>query len=587
MDKKIRSLYSVDSEDLVGSPVKRFFRLIDKEKKDVLLIYFFSIFSGVIALTLPLGVQAIINITLGSSKLTASWYILIFIVIIGVTLSGLIQVIQLSISEKIQQRIFARASFEFVFRIPRMKLEALTKYYSPELVNRFFDVLTVQKGLSKILMDFSSNILSIFFGLILLSFYDSSFVFFGVFILLTLGLILNYTGQKGLKTSIAESKYKYETAHWLQEVARAMSVYKLAGYTSIPMDRTDHLVTKYVDTRRKHFRVLIGQYFSITTFKTIISSGLLILGSVLLINQKINIGQFVASEIVILSIVSSVEKLVLSLETIYDVLTGIEKMGNVTDLPIETEQGINFEEIDTGKGIKIEVKNLSYRFAGAERDSLTDINFTLQPGEKVCVAGYNSSGKSTLLNIISTLFHDYTGSIMYNDYSLRNINLMSFRNFAGESLSNKELVNGSIEDNISMGRDDITFTDVKRAASYVGLDDYVQKLPIGYNTVIVPGDMTVPRSVVNKIALARSIAENPRIFLLDEVFLNMQRDEKDKVIDFFTDPNKPWTMLAASSDARFASKCDKVIILNNGRIQDIGTFVEIAQKPYFDNIFLM
>ena len=586
MAKKIRSLYSVDSEDLVGSPLKRFFRLIDKEKKDVLLIYFFAIFNGMIALTLPLGVQAIISIILGG-QITISWVLLVTIVIIGIALSGIIQVIQLSISEAMQQRIFARASFEFVFRIPRMKLEALTKYYTPELVNRFFDVLTVQKGLSKILMDFSTNALSVFFGLVLLSFYDSSFVFFGIFVLVILAIILNYTGKKGLKTSIAESKYKYEIAHWLQEVARAMSIYKLAGYTKIPMQRTDYLVGNYVESRKKHFKVLMGQYFSIISFKTIISGGLLILGSLLLIRQKINIGQFVASEIVILSIVNSVEKLILTLETIYDVLTGIEKMGNVTDLPIEMEEGINFEEIDTGKGVKVEVKNMSYRFPGAERDTLKDINFTLEPGEKICVAGFNGSGKSTLLNIIATLFHEYKGVITFNGYSLNNLNLMSVRSFAGESLSNKELVNGSIEENISMGRDDITFTDVKRAATYVGLDDYVQKLPIGYNTVIVPGDMTVPRSVVNKITLARSIAENPRIFLLDEIFLNMQRDEKDKIIDFFTDSSKLWTMIAATSDAKFASKCDKIIILNDGKIEDIGTFVEISQKPYFDNLFLM
>ncbi|MFK7900175.1 MAG: peptidase domain-containing ABC transporter [Cyclobacteriaceae bacterium] len=584
MTKKIRSLYSVDSENLVGSPIKRFFRLLDKERKEIILIYFYAIFNGLIALSLPLGVQAIISTILGG-EITSSWVILIVIVLIGFALSGIVQIMQLTISEVIQQRIFARASFEFVFRIPRMKLEALNKYYTPELINRFFDVITIQKGLSKILMDFSAAILSIIFGLILLSFYDFSFVFFGLLVLTVLAIIINYTGKKGLKTSIAESKYKYEVVHWLQEVARAMSIYKLAGYTDIPMKRTDYLVGKYVEERKKHFKVLLGQYISITGFKTLTSGGLLVIGSILLIKQKINIGQFVATEIVIISIVTSVEKLILTMETIYDVLTGIEKMGNVTDLPIEEEEGINFEEIDTGKGVKIEVKDLSYQFPGAGRYGLKDINFTIHAGEKVCIAGFNGSGKSTLLNIIATLFHDYQGVITFNDFSLKNLNLMSVRSYAGESLSNKELVNGTIEENISMGRDDISFQDVKNASKFIGLDDYVQKLPIGYYTTMVPGDMTVPRSVINKITIARSIAEKPRLFLLDEIFLNMQRDEKNRVIDFFTEDSKPWTMLAATTDARFASQCDKIIILNNGKIEDIGTFMEISKKPYFDNIF--
>lgn len=311
------------------------------------------------------------------------------------------------------------------------------------------------------------------------------------------------------------------------------------------------------------------------------------MGTLLLINGKISIGQFVAAEIVILSIVNSVEKLVLTLETIYDVLTGIEKIGNVTDLPIEDEEGINFESIDTGKGIKIDVKKLSYRFPGAKKQTLKDVSFSLGPGEKVCVAGFNGSGKSTLLNIVATLFHEYDGVITYNDYSIKTLNLASVRSFTGESLSDKELINGSIEENISMGRENITFQDVKEAATYVGLDDYIQSQALGYDTVIVPHDMTVPRSMINKITLARSIAEKPRLFLLDEIFLNMQRDDKDKIIDFFTDESKPWTMMAATTDAKFASRCDKVIILNNGTIQDIGSFSEIAQKPYFDNIFLM
>jgi len=586
MPKKIRSLYSVDSEDLVGSPVKRFFRLIEKEKKEVILIYIYAIFNGLINLTLPIGIQAIIS-TIDGGAITSSWVLLVSIVIIGIALAGIIQVFQLSVSETIQQRIFARASFEMAFRIPRMKLEALIKYYAPELMNRFFDVTTIQKGLTKILIEFSTSLLQIFFGLLLLAFYHSSFVFFGLAVLLIIFIIIRYTGQKGLQTSIAESRYKYETAHWLEEVARAMSIYKLAGYTEMPFRRTDFLVSNYLEERKKHFKVLLGQYISVIGFKTIVTGGLLILGSILVVNNDINIGEFVACEIVILSISSSVEKLILKMETIYDVLTALEKIGNITDLPIESEEGVNFDDIDTGEGVKIELKNVSYKFPDSDKHTLRDLSFTINEGEKVCVSGFSGSGKSTLLNIISTVLHNYSGVVTFNDYSLKNLNLFSLRGFAGESLSNKELINGTIEENISMGRDDISFQDVKKAAKYIGLDDYIQKLPLGYNTVIVPGDLTVPRSVVNKITIARSIAENPRFFVLDDILVNMQREDKDGIIDFFTGDDKPWSLIVATNDAKFASQCDKIIILNDGQIEDIGTFIEISQRPYFDNIFLM
>lgn len=205
----------------------------------------------------------------------------------------------------------------------------------------------------------------------------------------------------------------------------------------------------------------------------------------------------------------------------------------------------------------------------------------------MCISGFSGAGKSTLLNIISTILHNYTGVVTYNDYSLKNLNLLSLRSFAGESLSNKELINGSIEENISMGRDDISFQDVKKAAKYIGLDDYVQGLTQGYNTVIVPGDLTVPRSIVNKITIARSIAENPKFFVLDDILVNMQREDKDRIIDFFTGDDNPWSLIVATNDAKFASQCDKIIILNDGKIEDVGTFMEISQASYFDNIFLM
>ena len=589
MANKIRSLYSVDSEDLVGSPLKRFFRLIDSEKKEVILIYIYAIFNGLIHLSLPLGIQAIIATISSSvgSDLPSSWVILVGIVLVGISLSGVTQVMQLIISESIQQRLFARATFEMAFRVPRMKMEALLKYYPPELMNRFFDITTVQKGLSKILIDFSTSILQILFGLILLAFYDSSFIFFGIFIIVIIFLIIRYSGPKGLQTSISESRYKYETAHWIEEIARAMGIYKLAGYTKMPFERTDYLVSNYLTERKKHFKILLNQYISVIGFKVMISCGLLILGSVLMVNQKITIGQFVASEIVIITIVSSVEKLILTFETIYDVLTALEKLGNVTDLPIESEEGVNFEEIDTGEGVKIELKNVSYRFPDSERETIKDISFTINPREKVCISGFSGAGKSTLLNIISTILHNYSGVVTFNDYSLKNLNLFSLRSFAGESLSNKELINGSIEENISMGRDDISFQDVKRAAKYIGLDDYIKQLTLGYNTIIVPGDLTVPRSVVNKITIARSIAENPRFFVLDDVLINMQREDKDRIIDFFTGEDKPWSLIVATNDAKFASQCDKIIVLNDGKIEDVGAFMEISQRPYFDNIFLM
>ena len=203
-------------------PLKRLLRLLAIDRRDILFVYLYAAVNGLVALSLPLGIQAIIGLIL-AGRVSTSWIILTVIVTAGVALSGLLQVVQLSITEVLQQRIFTRSAFEFAYRIPRFKTEAMRGIYAPELVNRFFDTLNVQKGLSKLLLDFTASGLQILFGLILLSFYHPFFIFFGVFLAALLGAIVYWTGPKGLKTSLKESSDKYRVAHWLQELARGFS----------------------------------------------------------------------------------------------------------------------------------------------------------------------------------------------------------------------------------------------------------------------------------------------------------------------------------------------------------------------------
>ena len=271
---------NIDSNNIESqeplTPLKRFFRMLTLDKQEILMIYTYALFNGLINLSLPLGVQAIIGFVI-SAEFSASWGLLIFIVVAGVAAAGFIQILQLSLTELLQKRVFTRAAFEFAYRIPRFKIEKISGLYAPELINRFFDTLMIQKGLSKILMDFSTSSLQIVFGLILLSFYHPFFVFFGIFLIALISLIFVLSGPKGLKTSLLESKYKYEVAHWLEELGRSMGTFKLAGNSDLALQKTNRLVGNYLKFRKDHFKVLVFQFSNIVGFKTLITAGLLIL----------------------------------------------------------------------------------------------------------------------------------------------------------------------------------------------------------------------------------------------------------------------------------------------------------------------
>ncbi len=561
------------------NPIQRFFRLLKPERRDIYYIYFYAIFSGIINLSLPLGIQAIINQITGG-QISTSWIVLVIFVMAGIAMTGGLQVFQLTITERLQQRIFTRASFEFAFRIPRIRLESVYKYYVPELVNRFFDTLSVQKGLSKILIDFSTATLQVIFGLILLSFYHPFFILFGLSLILIIYLIFRFTGPQGLRTSLNESKYKYEVAHWLEELGRNMGTFKLAGKTELPLEKTDELVSNYVDARKNHFKVLVKQYINMISFKLLVAAGLLIMGSLLVIDQQINLGQFVAAEIIILLIINSVEKLILSMETIYDVLTALEKMGHVTDLPLEKLNGLDLE-VNENNGISLKIRDLSFTYPNNKKPTLKHINLNIAPGDRVCISGYNGSGKSTLIQLIAGLYEDFEGSLSYNDIPIGNLNLESLRSYIGDSLHEEKLFKGTLYENISLGRPGLTMNSVLQAVEKTFLSEFVQNLKEGFNTLIDPEGKNLPDSIKTKIILARSIACRSRLLLITDHLVRLDPIESEKIVDFLVDRTNPWTLVIVSNQSDIAVRCDKVVLMKDGEIIGNDHYNELPEKEMF------
>lgn len=565
-------------------PLQRLFGLLRPDKRDIYYIYTYAIFAGLISLSLPLGVQGIVGLIAGGA-VSASLILLVVAVTTASALSGILVAMQLSATETIQQRIFTRAAFEFAFRIPRLQLDNLANYYPPELVNRFFDTLTLQKGIPKLLIDASTAVLNVIFGLILISFYHPFFAFFGLALLLVISLIFRITGPMGLKTSLKESTYKYEVAHWLEELARSMSTFKLAGDTPLPMQRADDLVSNYLDNRKKHFRILITQYWVIIVFKVIVTAGLLLLGSILVIDNQINIGQFVASEIVIISIITSIEKLMLTMDTVYDTLTALEKLGIVTDLPVESEKGLPFEKIDTGEGMNLSVQELYFKYEDAPKPTLNNLSFEITAGEKVALAGYNGSGKTTLIQVVAGLFSNFKGNISYNGFPARSLDLASLRHHIGDHCSQENIFSGSLLENISLGHLDVSLEDVVWAVRHVGLEDFVKRQPNGYNTLLLPEGKNIPKSTRAKILLARSIACRPKLIVLENIRTLMEQSDRHRISSFLADAQHKWTVLAATDDPVFASHCQRVIILQEGKIVADDTFENIQKSPHFLKVF--
>ena len=563
------------------TPLQRFFNLLSVDKQEILSIYVYAVFNGLITLSLPLGIQAIINLIMGGQVSTA-WIILVAFVIAGVAFTGILQIMQLTITENLQQKIFVRSAFEFAYRVPRIRLESVDRSYIPELVNRFFDTLSVQKGLSKILIDFSSASLQILFGLILLSLYHPFFIMFSFVLLLIIYLIFRYTAPQGLKTSLKESEYKYEVAHWLEETARAMETFKLAGNSPLPLRKTDEVVSGYLKSRKSHFKTLLVQFANLVGFKVIVAAGLLLIGGLLVINEQMNIGQFVASEIIIILILASVEKLILSMETIYDVLTAIEKIGNITDIPLDSDKGMKVSS-ETETGLSIKLKDLSYKFSDARDPVLSDLNLNIEAGEKICLSGYSGSGKSLLLQIMAGLYDDFSGTVSYDGIPLGNWSREELHRQIGDSLAKEDIFKATLAENISLGKDEVSFDAIREATEAVGLSSYIETLPEGYNTVMIPEGKNLPKSIRIKIMLARCIASKPRLILLSDNFNQLRSDDIKMVLDYLLKSKA--TVVAISNNPAIAKQFNRSLVLKNGKLIGNDSVNELANKDWYTNVF--
>ena len=566
------------------TPFNRFIDLLKGESSEVISIYFYSSLSGIIYLTLPLGVQSIVNLLFGG-LVSTSLVVLIFMVVAGVFINGWLEIQQMEINERIQRKVFTKFAMRFAYKIPRLNLVAVDDYYLPELVNRFFDTSAVQKGLSKVLLEFPAAILQILFGIVLLSFYNPAFIVFGACLVLLVLLIIRLTYNQGMRTSMEESNYKYEVGYWLEEVARIIKSIKLMGTTNYPLKQTDQLVCGYLDARADHFSILKIQYWAFVVFKLLITASLLIIGSILVVKQQLNIGQFIAAEIVILLLLNSVQKLIGSLDVVYDMFTALEKVNKLLDLPEERTGTLNIHDLRKPGGIEIKTENLGYTFPNTQQPVFSNLNFEIKPGEKLCIFGTQGSGKSTLLKMFTGAFSGYNGKVLFNDYPLGDYDLNLLRQQIGIYLSTPDLFTGTLRNNLTLGDETIPTGFILQTCEAIGLLNYIQALPDGLNTNIDSLGKKLPRNTVNKILLTRALLKKPQLLLLEDCWSGLERIEQETIINFLTGNGCQCTLIVVTNDENFAKRCDKILLLDGHETVAFGNFEKVSASPAYRKMF--
>ncbi|WP_295221460.1 ABC transporter ATP-binding protein [uncultured Chryseobacterium sp.] len=541
----------------------KLFKYITKEKKDVTNIYFYAILNGLVQLSVPLGIQSIVSFVMGATMAT-SIYILIIFVVLGTWLVGYFRLKVMQIIEKIQQKIFVEFSIAFAEKLPKVNLSSTRKYYLPELVNRFFDTQNLQKGISKILLEIPAAIIQIVFGIVLLSFYHPWFLSFGALVILCVVIIFNFTLESGIKSSLEESDKKYETASWIEDIAASVKTFKINSESETHLKGADERVLGYLDHRTSHFRVLVIQYKTIIAFKVIITLAMLAIGTYLLVNQKLNIGAFIATEIVVLSIMSAVEKLIVSLESYYDVIASLAKLTKVTEL--EEEKNGEIVPVQKEEGMEVEFKNVDFNFNN-NIHILQDINFTIKENTLTVITGELGSGKSLLLNMMAGFYPPTAGSILINKIPLKNIDKDKLRMEMGVYLEDMRIIQGTVQDNILLGNENVSTEDVLALSEKIGAENISSQFTNGLSTKISETDPEISFSSKKKILLLRAMAGNKKLLLLEDPIDGMNDTFKYKMLQYLEEIKHKTTIVIVSQNSEILHYADQHIHVENGSIK--------------------
>ncbi|MBP9111706.1 MAG: ABC transporter ATP-binding protein [Polyangiaceae bacterium] len=549
-----------DEHDPV-SPVERLRRLAALEQGDVAVIVVYAIAVGLVSLAVPIAAQSIVN-TVAFTALLQPVLVLSILVFLGLITAGILRTLQYKVIETLQQRLFVRMAYDSVRRLTKANIRGFGDgSAAPELMNRFFEVATIQKAASTLLLDGLSVVLQGGVSLLLLAFYHPALLAFDVVLMALIAFMIFGLGRNGVSTAIKESKAKYATAAWLEEMAGALRTFKSRESQEFATMRADELAKAYVLARGKHFKILVRQIVASYILQAIATAGLLGLGGFLVIKGQLTLGQLVAAELIVTAVLVNVAKFGKYLESYYDLVASVDKVGNIVDLPSEREEGASHARVEGPARVEL----IDVEFSYGSTPALRDISIDIAPGAQLAILGSDASGKSTLVDILYGLRAPSQGQVKFDGIDVRTLALSDLRRDVA-LVGKAEIFDASVIDNLCLGRPDVDATTIANALECVGLSEEIGNLSEGTLTKLGPSGCRLTTSQAARLTIARGIVAKPRLLIVDEALDRLGTETAIKVLHGIARNADSTTVLVLTSRQEIAEAVGTLRRLDKGTL---------------------
>ncbi len=540
----------------------RAFRLLHGETQDIAVILLYALAVGLCTLAIPVGVQAVVNSVAFGVVLQP--LVVITALVGGVLLfSGILRVLQLIVVDLLQRRLVVRLSLSFAGRIPHVQSERFKGKFGPEYVLRFLEVFSAQKNISALLLDGVGLFFQVVVGLILVSFYHPFFLAFAIVLAVLLVAVVLTMGVGAIHTSIRASDAKYEVVTWLQDVARVPTLFKSDRGDAFALERADLLVSKYIAWRARHFRVLLRQVIGSMSLQILASTLLLGLGGWLVIKQQLTLGQLVAAELLLGTVLGGVTKLGGYLEKFYELCASVAKLDALFDVPYETLSGSFFSP--GAEPARLQISNLTVGRSSGETPLLSGVSLVIEPGSKVAILGQNGSGKSTLANAIHRLVNPKSGRIEIDGHDIREVHPLELRSEIA-LVRDVDFFHGSIEENLTLSKASLPTAQVREALRMAGVLEDVYALPHGLQTFLKGQAEPLSRGQAVRLVIARAILMQPRLIIIDGMLDGIDESTVGPLLTELTGPSATWSLLVLTHESHILRHFSERYLLREGRL---------------------
>lgn len=538
-------------------PVERLLTLIRSEKNDLFVLFYLTLGYSILGVATPLAVQALVNnITMGG--VMQPLVVISIILFCLLVLSGLLYVLELYLVEFIQRRLFVDTAMHVAHKTQGALISIYDKTNPVELVNRFFDIITVQKTTASLLTTGLIAMIQVVIGSIFLIFYSFYFSIIVLMVLLFFWFTISVLGNNATKTAIDESKAKYATAAWLETIAGNFYLFKFYNGLQRAESHTNALAHKYLNKRASHFTYLLRQNFTAVMFYAFIGTAMLAIGGMLVVNSQINLGQFVAAELIFFGLLAAYVRLVNKLSDYYDILAAVDKLGVLDDLPQEEIKNTQ-TVLDSLNAIT--VNNLSFAYTSRVHP-IQDINFSISKGHSIAIMGLSGTGKSTIVDLITGLRIPDNGQIEFNGVDLRQINRLALRNKIGIA-TEIEVFEGTIIDNIRLDNTTISLHEINDVLEELGLIDDIAQLEHGLDTQLTGFGAPLSTTQLQRLMLVRAIVINPDMLIIDGIIDNLNLEQIQLVINYILKRQQDWMLLLTTRSEHIANQFDQQIFLRD------------------------